>query len=98
MPENTSASPSPFTYTFGESYARLERKIGSIKGGDAMPIIQVHLFEGRTLDQKRKLVASMTEAVVKSLDIKAEDVRIILEEMARHDYAIAGVLASDKKG
>ena len=63
-----------------------------------MPIIQVHLFEGRTLDQKRKLVASMTEAVVKSLDIKAEDVRIILEDMARHDYAIAGVLASDKKG
>jgi 4-oxalocrotonate tautomerase len=68
-----------------------------MEGGDAMPIIQVHLFEGRTLDQKRKLVASMTEAVVKSLDIKPEDVRIILEDMARHDYAIAGVLASDKK-
>jgi 4-oxalocrotonate tautomerase len=62
-----------------------------------MPIIQVHLFEGRTLDQKRKLVASMTDAVVKSLDIKPEDVRIILEDMARHDYAIAGVLAADKK-
>jgi 4-oxalocrotonate tautomerase len=63
-----------------------------------MPIIQVHLFEGRTVDQKRKLVASMTDAVVKSLDIKPEDVRIILEDMARHDYAIAGVLAADKKG
>lgn len=62
-----------------------------------MPIIQVHLFEGRTLDQKRKLVASMTDAVVKSLDIKPEDVRIILQDMARHDYAIAGVLAADKK-
>jgi len=35
-----------------------------------MPVIHVHMFEGRTLDQKRKLVAAMTEAVVKSLDAK----------------------------
>jgi len=61
-----------------------------------MPIIQVSLFEGRTVDQKRKLVTEMTHAVVKSLDVKPEDVRIILQEMARHDYAIGGVLASDK--
>ncbi len=63
-----------------------------------MPIIQVRMFEGRTIDQKRKLVASMTDAVVQSLDVKPEDVRIILDEMARHDYSIAGVLVSDKKG
>lgn len=63
-----------------------------------MPIIQVHFFEGRTLDQKRALVASMTDAVVKSLNVKPDDVRIILQEMARQDYAIAGVLTSDKKG
>jgi 4-oxalocrotonate tautomerase len=63
-----------------------------------MPIIHVLLLEGRTVDQKRKLVASMTDAVVTSLDVKREDVRIILHGMARHDYAIAGVLAIDKKG
>jgi 4-oxalocrotonate tautomerase len=62
-----------------------------------MPIIQVHLIEGRTVDQKRKLVAAMTDAVVKSLDVKPEDVKIILEDMARHDYAIGGVLVMDKK-
>ena len=62
-----------------------------------MPIIQVNMFEGRTIDQKRKLVANMTDAVVKSLDVKPEDVRIILQDLARHDYAIAGVLAADKK-
>ena len=63
-----------------------------------MPIIQVHLLEGRTADQKRTLVTSMTDAVVKSLGVKPEDVRIILEGMARDDYAVAGVLVSDKKG
>lgn len=63
-----------------------------------MPIIHVHLFEGRTADQKRKLVASMTDAVVTSLDVKPEDVRIILQEMAKHNCATAGVLAMDNKG
>jgi 4-oxalocrotonate tautomerase len=61
-----------------------------------MPIIQVNMLEGRTVDQKRKLVANMTDAVVKSLDVKPEDVRIILQEMAKHDYAIAGLLFMDK--
>ncbi|HME44580.1 MAG TPA: 2-hydroxymuconate tautomerase [Syntrophorhabdales bacterium] len=63
-----------------------------------MPIIQVHLLEGRTTDQKRKLVANLTEAVVKSLDAKPDAVRIILHEMARPNYAIAGVLTVDKQG
>ena len=62
-----------------------------------MPIIWVQMYEGRTLDQKRKLVESMTDAVVKSLDVKPEDVRITLSEMAKNNHAIAGVLVSDKK-
>ena len=43
-----------------------------------MPIIHVHMLEGRTQELKKKLVANMTEAVVKSLEVKPEDVRIIL--------------------
>ncbi len=62
-----------------------------------MPIIQVHMIKGRTVDQKRKLVATITDAVVKSLDVKNEDVRIILQEMAKDDYAVAGTLVMDKK-
>ncbi|MDI9558452.1 MAG: 2-hydroxymuconate tautomerase [Pseudomonadota bacterium] len=61
-----------------------------------MPIIEVHMFEGRTVDQKRKLVAEMTGAVVKSIGVKPEDVRIILQDMARYDYSIAGKLAIDR--
>jgi len=61
-----------------------------------MPIIQVHMFEGRTIDQKRKLVAEVTEAVVKSIGVKPEDVRIIIEDMAKHDYSIGGTLVIDK--
>ncbi len=62
-----------------------------------MPIIHVHMFEGKTIDQKRKLVVAMTEAVVKSLDTKPESVRILLHDIPRHNLAVAGVLASEKK-
>ena len=62
-----------------------------------MPIIHVNMFEGRTLEQKRKLVSSMTEAVVKSLDIKPEAVRIVLHDLPKQNFGAGGVLASDKK-
>ncbi len=62
-----------------------------------MPIIHVHLYEGRTLEQKRKLVSAMTEAVVKSVDVKPEAVHILLHEMSKNNSAVAGVLRSDKK-
>ena len=61
-----------------------------------MPIIQVNLIEGRTVEQKRKLVAGITDVVVKSLDVAPDTVRIIVHDMAKHDYAIAGTLVADK--
>lgn len=61
-----------------------------------MPIITVNMIEGRTVDQKRKLVAEMTDTVVRTLNVKPEDVKIILQDMAKHDYAIAGVLFMDR--
>ena len=62
-----------------------------------MPIIHVHLFEGKTIDQKRKLAVAMTEAVVKSLDTKPESVRILIHDVPKHNLAVAGVLASERK-
>jgi 4-oxalocrotonate tautomerase len=62
-----------------------------------MPIIQVHLLEGRSGEQKKKLVSEMTTAVCSSLNVAPEQVRIILSEMSPEDYSVAGVLFSDKK-
>jgi 4-oxalocrotonate tautomerase len=56
------------------------------------------MYEGRTTDQKRRLVERITDAVVTSLDVKPEEVRIFLQEIAKHNVATAGVLVSDKKG
>ena len=62
-----------------------------------MPFIHVNMFEGRTVEQKRKMAAAMTEAVVKSLEIKPEAVHIIIHELPKQNFSSAGVLASDKK-
>ncbi len=61
-----------------------------------MPIIQVHLLEGRSGEQKRKLVSEMTASVCSALGVNPEQVRIILSEMCRDDYAVAGKLLSEK--
>ena len=60
-----------------------------------MPIIQVHLIEGRTVEQKRALVKKMTAVVCETVNVQPEAVRIILSDMAKHDYAIAGQLKAD---
>ncbi|WP_435640188.1 4-oxalocrotonate tautomerase [Micavibrio aeruginosavorus] len=60
-----------------------------------MPIVQIHLIEGRTVDQKRVLVEKVTAAVCESVNVTPEHVKIILSDMAKHDYAIGGVLKLD---
>lgn len=61
-----------------------------------MPIITVQMLEGRTDNQKRALVQKVTEAVSETIDAPAEKITVVIEEMAKNHYAIAGKLASDK--
>jgi len=60
-----------------------------------MPIIEVNLFEGRSVDQKRQLIAAMTDAVVESIAVPRENVRIILRELDKDDFGIGGKTATD---
>ncbi len=62
-----------------------------------MPVIHVDMYEGRTIEQKRKLVTAMTDAVVNSLEVRPDAVHIILHEIPRHNVSVAGILASDRK-
>ncbi|PKQ20419.1 MAG: 4-oxalocrotonate tautomerase [Actinobacteria bacterium HGW-Actinobacteria-6] len=60
-----------------------------------MPIVHIHMLEGRNVDQKRELVRSMTEAVVNSVDAPPERVHIVIHEMKRENFAEAGILNSE---
>ncbi len=60
-----------------------------------MPIVQIHLMEGRTDDQKRALVKEVTQAVCATVNVPPEKVRIILSDMPPNGYAVGGTLVLD---
>jgi 4-oxalocrotonate tautomerase len=62
-----------------------------------MPLIEIHLLKGRTAEQKKKLLASVTEAVVESIDAPLQSIRVWIHEMTEDDYMVAGHMASERK-
>ena len=62
-----------------------------------MPIVQIHMLEGRDIEKKRLLAKRITETVCDVLGSKPEKVRVILSDMAHHDYSVAGVLYCDEQ-
>lgn len=59
-----------------------------------MPIIQMNLLEGRSVEQKRAAVAAITDAVVRSLGVRPEQVRIMINEMPSEHFAVGGETAA----
>lgn len=60
-----------------------------------MPIVQIDMLEGRTLDQKRAMVAKVTEAIVETAKCPPDAVTIIVREIAPMHLGKAGKLKSD---
>ncbi|MCD6183302.1 MAG: 2-hydroxymuconate tautomerase family protein [Thermovirga sp.] len=60
-----------------------------------MPVVQIHFLEGRSYEQKRKLVSKVTETICESLDVQPQQVRIILDEIPKTHYSIGGFLISE---
>lgn len=61
-----------------------------------MPIVNIAILKGRTLEQKKELVKSVTEAVAKSVDVAPDKIWIRIDEMEKENFATAGLLHSDK--
>ena len=62
-----------------------------------MPILQVEILKGRTIEQKRNMVKKVTDAVTETLNCPKEAVRIIIREMELENFASAGVLRADNE-
>jgi 4-oxalocrotonate tautomerase len=61
-----------------------------------MPIVKIELWKGRSKEQKRKLVGKVTSAVVDSVSCPAEAVQVVVAEIEKENWGIAGQLASEK--
>jgi 4-oxalocrotonate tautomerase len=60
-----------------------------------MPRINIELIEGRSVEQKRQIVESFTETIVKVLRVEPEVVTVRFDEVPAHNMAKAGKLRSD---
>jgi 4-oxalocrotonate tautomerase len=61
-----------------------------------MPLVEIHLLEGRTDEQKKALLAAVTAAVRDSIGAPLETIRVWVQEFSPKEYMAAGVLAADK--
>ena len=62
-----------------------------------MPLVEIHLLEGRTAEQKKALLSAVTKAVHESIGSPIESIRVWVQEFAPTEYMAAGVLAADRK-
>lgn len=61
-----------------------------------MPRINVEMFAGRSVEQKRALARALTDAAVAILGTPAEAVEVVFTDVQRHDRASGGLLWCDK--
>jgi 4-oxalocrotonate tautomerase len=62
-----------------------------------MPLVEIHLLEGRTKEQKKALLQSVTEAVHNSIGAPLSSIRVWLQEFPEDEYMVAGELFSKPK-
>lgn len=61
-----------------------------------MPFVIVHMWEGRSLDQKRALTRAITDAMVEHAGANRDALHVVLQEYKRENWARAGVLGVDR--
>ena len=55
-----------------------------------MAIVSITIIEGRDRETRNRLIARLTDAVVETLGAQPGQVRVVINEVADGDYAVAG--------
>lgn len=61
-----------------------------------MPLVQITMLSGRTVEQKRKLAQRITDVMVEEARAQREAVVVTFQEVSKESYASGGVLVADK--
>ncbi len=68
-----------------------------IKKESEMPLVEIHMLEGRTDEQKKALLDGVTDAIRDSLGVPLTSIRIWIREFSPKDYMVAGKLYAERK-
>jgi 4-oxalocrotonate tautomerase len=61
-----------------------------------VPNVTVEWLAGRTLEEKRKVIAGITDLLVEAAGARREAVQVTFRDMQRDDWGRGGVLAIDR--
>ena len=62
-----------------------------------MPTYHVVMFEGRTLEQKKKLVEAITRVSIEVLGGEPDSVNVLITDVKRENWATGGKLWSEPR-
>jgi 4-oxalocrotonate tautomerase len=60
-----------------------------------MPIANILILEGRTVEMKQALIRAVTDAIADTLKAKPEAIRVIVQEVPKENWGIGGVSARE---
>jgi 4-oxalocrotonate tautomerase len=61
-----------------------------------MPMVQITMLSGRTVEQKRKIAQRITDVLVEEAGTRREGIMVAFHEVSQEDYASGGLLMVDK--
>ncbi|HEX5021192.1 MAG TPA: tautomerase family protein [Candidatus Binatia bacterium] len=60
-----------------------------------MPVVHIYLFPGRSTQVKNELVKRISKDFEEVANIKPESLNILFHDIAKEDWGVRGVLASE---
>ena len=61
-----------------------------------MPMVQITMLTGRSVDQKRKIAKRITDALVEKADARRKAIVVAFHEVSKESYASGDELIADK--
>ena len=55
-----------------------------------MPLIQVTMVEGRTVEQKHALIRNLSQSMAATLEVPLERIRVAIYEISADEWGIGG--------
>ncbi|MGC2307197.1 MAG: tautomerase family protein [Nitrososphaeraceae archaeon] len=80
-----------------EKIYTLQLALTEFRSNFELPVIQITMSRGRTIEQKRELVSIITKESARILKTRNENIRILIYEVEEENWADAGVLGLDMK-
>jgi len=62
-----------------------------------MPVIQITISHGRSVEQKRELVKVLTRETARIMKTEEEKIRILIYEVSKENWGNAGILGVNMK-